>query len=395
MTLTSKWGKFSPVQISIDRITLNSAILVATFLAVLLLSSQSAASISSYLLCATMLWHVRSWSDVFSCPMVWPILLLLIYLPLTSFWSESFSWRDFASQMTRALLTFSFVVAYAECQLRGLLQSWLHRALAVAGAGVALLCILLFFVDPPEDGRLNGLGQLDTQVVAGLVFGVSALAVIHAALTDRRWPLALYAFLSLPLIAAVILTGSRGALVALSYGMVVLFGCHFVHQQRVLVVGLSLVAVCILGAIGLGWWSPEWREVFFPRGDSFRLLIWSETLARVADSPLIGLGILSVDDIEVENVVFHHPHNLYLSVLAQSGIVGLVLFLWMLIRVIRELFRMLKEPDAKFALAVLGLALPAYMLDGHELLDKVSDTWFLIWLPAAIALGLRWHRPYR
>ena len=177
MTARTQSGKFLQVQKLTDRITQNSALLVATFLAVLLLSSQSAASIPSYLLCATMLWHFRSWRDVFSCPMIWPIVLLLLYLPLTSFWSEEFSWRGFMSQLTRAVLTFCFVVAYAECQLRGVLQSWLHAALAVAGSIVAMLCITLFITNPPEDGRLNGLGQLDTQVVAGLVFGVAALAV--------------------------------------------------------------------------------------------------------------------------------------------------------------------------------------------------------------------------
>jgi len=41
------------------------------------------------------------------------------------------------------------------------------------------------------------------------------------------------------------------------------------------------------------------------------------------------------------------------------------------------------------------MALPAYLLDGHELLDKISDTWFLIWLPVALALSLRWHSTYR
>ena len=276
-----------------------------------------------------------------------------------------------------------------------MLQSWLHAALAVAGSIVAMLCITLFITNPPEDGRLNGLGQLDTQVVAGLVFGVAALAVAHAAFVYRRWPLSVYALLLLVLLAAVVLTGSRSALVAVGYGMLVLLGAHYLRSRRMLVVGLLLIAVFLLGVIGIGWLDPEWREWIFPRGDSFRLLIWSETLIRIADSPIFGLGILSADDITVDAVTFHHSHNLYLSVLAQGGLVALALFGWMLIRVIRELFRSFEEPDAKFALAVLGLALPAYMLDGHELLDKVSDTWFLIWLPTAIALGVRWHKPYR
>lgn len=370
-------------------------LLVAVFLAVLLLSSQSAASIASYLLSAAMLFSVRSWSDVFRCPMIWPILALLVYLPLTSFWSSEFSWRGLSSQLTRALLTFAFVVAYAECQLRGVLQTWLHAALAVAGAAVATLCIGLFIVEAPADGRLNGLGQLDTQVVAGTIFGVAALAVVHVAIVYQRWPLIVYALLLAPLVSAVWLTGSRAAVVALCYGMVVLLAVHFVKSRARLTSGLLLLAVVICGSIAIAWLVGDLRELVFPRGDSFRLLIWSESLTRVAVSPWIGLGILTSDDIVMGDIVFHHPHSLYISVLVQGGVLGLLLFVWLLVRVVRELYRALEEPDAKFALAVLGLALPAYLLDGHELLDKVSDTWFLIWLPVAIALGVRWHSPYR
>jgi hypothetical protein len=68
-----------------------------------------------------------------------------------------------------------------------------------------------------------------------------------------------------------------------------------------------------------------------------------------------------------------------------------LLFLWLLSRTLRELARHFDESDAKLALGVLALALPSYLLDGNELLDKVGDTWFLIWLPVALALGLRWH----
>lgn len=327
--------------------------------------------------------------------MIWPIVALLLYLPLTSFWSAEFVLRDFVSQLTRALLTFCFVVAFAECQLRGVLQSWLHGALAIAGACVATLCIVLFFLYTPIDGRLNGLGQLDTQVIAGLVFGVATLAVVHAGLTYHRFSWIVYALAAVPLIAAVALTGSRAAFVALGFGMAVLVGSHVVRRRLPLVVGVLVLALLVAGFTAFAWFSEDLRAVVFPRGDSFRLLIWGETLARVSESPWFGLGILTSDDIQVGTTTFHHPHNLYLSVLAQGGLFGLLLFLWLLVRVLRELLRSVGEPDARFALAVLGLALPAYLLDGHELLDKVSDSWFLIWLPVAIALGLRWHEPYR
>ncbi len=368
---------------------------MAAFLAVLLLSSQSASSMVSYVLCLAMLVRFKDWRDVFECPMVWPILAVLLYLFSTSFWSDGLTPREVFSQAVRVLLTFSFVVAFAECQLRGVLQQWLFTALAWAGACVALVCIALFLYDPPSDGRLNGLGQLDTQVVAGLVFGFAALAVLHTSFTGNSRSIWLTVLLLVPLVAAVWLTGSRNAILSLLLGFSVLAVAHLRSTVRSFVLILIPIVIVVGAIIAVGWMVPELREWFFPRGDSFRLVIWDQTLQRLQESPWFGLGILSSDDLLVNGAQFHHPHNLYLSVAYQGGLVGLLLFCWLLIRVVRELLASFGQVDAKFGLGVLGLALPAYALDGHELLDKIGDTWFLVWLPVAIGLGMRWHPSYR
>ena len=383
------------MQISYDRIVVNSALLVAAFVAVLLLSSQSASSMVSYVLCLLMLVRFNDWRDVLTCPMVWPVLAVLLFLAFSSLWSADFNWRGFASQLTRALLTFCFVIAFAECQLRGVLQRWLFIALGFAGAGVALLCIVLFYLEPPLDGRLNGLGQLDTQVVAGLVFGFAALAVLHGAITADSRRVWLTALLLVPLVSAVWLTGSRNALLSFLLGTTVLLFAHWQPSARRFLWTVAPVFLIAILGVALAWWQPEIRELVFPRGDSFRLLIWERTLSAIQESPWFGLGILTSDDIVMGEIRFHHPHNLYLSVAHQGGLVGLLLFGWLLLRVVREFLRSYQHSDVKFGLAVLGLALPAYALDGHELLDKIGDTWFLIWLPVAIALAMRWHSTYR
>ena len=41
---------------------------------------------------------------------------------------------------------------------------------------------------------------------------------------------------------------------------------------------------------------------------------------------------------------------------------------------------------------MVAIVLSAYRLDGYELVE-VGSTWFLIWLPVAIALGLGWNKP--
>lgn len=71
---------------------------------------------------------------------------------------------------------------------------------------------------------------------------------------------------------------------------------------------------------------------------------------------------------------------------------ALVGFLVLIVWVLGLLLRWYEQSEAKLALGILGIALPAYLLDGHELIDKVGSTWFLFWLPVATALGFAWRQ---
>lgn len=378
----------------IDRIAVNSALIVGIFVSVLLLSSQSAASFLTYVLCVVMLTQYTQWSDVRGCSLFWPVLALLVYLPLTSFWSETFSWGEFGSHVGRAVLTLSFVIAFAESQLRGTLQNWLYDALINTGAVVGLLCLVWFFLEPPSDGRLIGMGQLDTAVIAGLVFGFVLLIAVHQFFLSSQARRIVLGFAILLLASVILATGSRGALLATVIGVVVLCCSHALADARRLMICLGGFACVGFAGAAYAWLDPDIHEFLFPRGDSFRFFIWQESIDRLQTSPWFGLGILSDDSVSNGQFRFDHPHNLYLAVALQGGLLGLMLFMWLLIGVIRELLRNLHQVDARLALGILFLALPAYFFDGHELLDKVGDTWLLVWLPVAIGLGLRWHRSY-
>jgi len=317
----------------IDRIAFNSILVVVAFLCVMLLTSQSGASLVTYALALAMLIRFRAWNDVFHCTLVWPLLAILTYLPLTSLWSLDFGWREFGSQAVRAVLIFCFVSAFAECQLRGDLQRWLFPGFVFTGAAVSVACIVNFYVTDPADGRLNGFGQLDTQVVAALVFGFAALAGLHLLLHGARsYRLPLLLALS-PLIVAVGLSGSRTAWVALLLGITATFLLQRRPSTTYLALGIVALAVFGLTAMAISWSLPEIRELIFPRGDSFRLVIWQETLDRIQQRPWFGHGILADDDFVSNGLVFQHAHNLYLSVTFQGGVLGLVLMAWLILRV--------------------------------------------------------------
>ena len=378
-----------------DRITWLAILIVCCFVAVLLLPSQSRASYPTYILAIVMLISFAAWRDVFQLPLIRWIVALLVWLNLSVFWSEPFVLREAISVWTRSVLILAFVVAAAECQLRGQLQRWMSTALTWVGCLAVLASLVNFFVTNPADGRLNGLGQLDTHVVAALVYGTMVLFVWRAAQTTSNIPLRLAAVVvAVLMVWAVYLSDSRNAWVSLVIGLAV-FGvaqwCKDVRQFLTAVISVGVLGGVVLLILIT---SETTRELLLPRGDSFRLDIWSATFSNIAsDSIVVGRGILTSDDLVIGNLTFFHPHNMYLALLHQGGIVALVLFGAVIVLTLLQLLRNYDSSEAKLMLGVLALALSAYLLDGHELVDKVGDSWLLFWFPVGIALGFGWRVP--
>ncbi|MCR9276602.1 MAG: O-antigen ligase family protein [Pseudomonadaceae bacterium] len=376
-----------------DRIWRNGVLIVVCLVSVLLLSSQSAASYGTYILALSMLFGFSAWKDVFQVRLCWLIVALIGYLSLSSFWSEPFEFREFVSVATRGLLTFLFVVALAECQLRGQLQRWLGRAFAVVGFVAVVAAIVVFFVEAPQDGRLNGLGQLDNHVVAALVWAVLIVFALHLILREPSGSWKLLGWLSLcAYVFAVVLSDSRTAWIAALLGSVTYVLASFLNSaqrftQLVVAVGVLVFVLVCLAAI-----VPGLADLLFPRGWSFRPEIWQASLEKIGSSGwLFGLGVLTSDDFPIDGIVFAHSHNMYLSVLYQGGIVGLGLFLLVLFVTASTFLRFFVDQDSKLGLSILTVAASAYLLDGHELIDKVGDTWFLVWMPVGLAMGLAWR----
>ena len=239
--------------------------------------------------------------------------------------------------------------------------------------------------------RLNGLGQWGAHVIAGLVFGVCLLYSLKLFRENlsARWR-SVCVISGVILVVAIALTFSRNAWVSVMAGLAVFAAVSWTTNRRQLSVVLIAFAAMAIGMLSLLYFSDSGRNFLLPRGDSFRPLIWSAILERVwSEGPIIGLGILTPDDVVNGPDVHPHPHSMYLAVLYQGGVVGLGLFLGLIAVVVRTLLAHLEMPEARVALGVLTIGLLSYLLDGHELVDRIGETWFLFWLPVAISFSLR------
>jgi O-antigen ligase len=377
-----------------DPLKVNAGLILGAFGSMFFLPSQSTTAIFTYLLGVLMLWQVPRWRGYLSDPIMILSGLLLGYLTLSSAWSATDEPGKAVSMGVRTLSVLLFLVAFSECWHKGYLQRWFAKTLVLCGAGAAVVAIGYFLLSNPEDGRLNGLGQLGAHVIAGLMFGVVLLFVLQSIRDDAssRWRM-IAAGCGIVLLVALILTFSRNAWVSVFAGIVVYccaIRCRTPKQLLLLLIGLSLLGAITLATL---FFTDDGRNFLLPRGDSFRPLIWSTIFERVwTQAPIFGLGILTPDDVPNGTILHSHPHSMYLAVLYQGGLLGLGLFLTLISLVIRTLITHLMDPQAQVALGALAIGLLSYFLDGHELVDRIGETWMLFWLPVAISLSLR-YRP--
>lgn len=167
-------------------------------------------------------------------------------------------------------------------------------------------------------------------LAAYLLLAGAAMVGVLAALRrgrDRR----LVAAMLIVTAVALALTYSRGAWVAAVVMWIVAAACW----QHRLAWGLPLIPLFIIGYHGQ---ITERMVSLFSGTDTsvlLRFAFWNSTLQMIADAPWTGIGwgayvsVYPQYDYYVHNadVLIYHAHNMYLHIAAETGLIGLLLFL--------------------------------------------------------------------
>jgi O-antigen ligase len=126
-----------------------------------------------------------------------------------------------------------------------------------------------------------------------------------------------------------------------------------------------------------------------------RLSLWKSTLNMLQHRPLIGSGLSAFraslepfkDPAYHENQIY--PHNLLLNFWAETGLLGLLAFLWLMVQVVRSGLRGMRTGPwpRVMAIGLFGLVLSFFL---HGLLDAPyfkNDQALAFWALIGIQLG--------
>jgi O-antigen ligase len=153
-------------------------------------------------------------------------------------------------------------------------------------------------------------------------------------------------FLYIPLsIFAIILTGSRTSIIAIIPFTIFLIGTQRIKFERKilifivlfvsLLIFLPLVPPAVIQRIGTVGQSIAAADM------GGRVTMWRKSIEVLAQHPVLGVGGGAVDQM-----IGGAVHNTFLSIAAETGIVGLGLFLTILGLVVYEAFRLPKRISA-------------------------------------------------
>lgn len=282
---------------------------------------------------------------------------------------------------------------------------WVFAATAVASAlGGGLYAVITGI---SEEGRIfSGAGD-PNYTAASLVAAIPmALAL---AWTGRGWSRAMALVIAAGTVPALILTGSRGGLVA-AFLVAVLLIPFAPREYRWRVSGgvaVALVLVIALVAIlpQAGTTRERLGEVAQSQSGSEastgRAELWAAAGMMLRDAPLTGVGtgnfpvrsrdyVFQMTHVERSDLILDDPkvvHNAYLGALAETGVVGLLLFLLVLAAAaacVVQAVRARPPPSVGIMARALGASLTAMVIANVFVSGEyMQSLWVIIALCAA------------
>lgn len=312
-------------------------------------------------------------------PIILAYLAFAAWLLLSLLWTHSD--RSVGGLAKRPLYVF---MMFAACTLMACHHE--RRLLKVLQAG-ALLSVLaalgnlyLYFSASPAEERLIGTGALSNPLLTSHVLGFFCTYWVAAWLTQsQRWDW-LPVLCAIPLLVALLATGSRTPLLALTLASLWML---VMTPRRG---GYLIAALLVAAAVGF----LAMPELFLERGLSFRPQLWADALSQATAHPWLGHGYESkfVFDIPGVGRLLSDPHNVELAVLLELGLIGLTLWLVLYGATLLRCLHSRKNTSLQLASALVVYGLAAGLTEGSAFLSRPNENWFLIWIPLSLVAAL-------
>lgn len=305
--------------------------------------------------------------------------IFAVWSTLSILWSDT--QESMLTPIKRTLYIFCLFISFSIINKNDMIL----KVFVFAGAVIALISaysLYSFQITHQPDSRFIGTGALSNPLLSSHIFGSFSALLLTASLTTKIIKVKfIYLTLGSLLILAVVATGSRTPLLALvaTAGWLSLILKN--KTSIIIMIFSSLVLACIY---------LLYPEAILSRGLSYRPELWSVAIEEILSKPISGYGFDSNSEFYISSldIAFREPHNIHLSILYFTGIIGFTLWCAMHACALWACWK--NKADTLFIIAsvLLVYGIAAGMTEGGGLLPRPKEHWFITWIPLAFVSAL-------
>lgn len=343
-----------------------------------------------YPLLPLLLWQWKMQPLHWRQPAVFALLGYFAFLIVNLLWSPIFSGEELGELLRKMLLTLGFVgaVAIAVASYQEAVFARVLKLSVMLAALSAALSMALINLDVLPMQRLIGFGRALNANQSGTLYGVALVAAYYVFLRAPSKERLITGLCWMVLLVALLLTQSRGALLAAVAAQAVLTLLHpaMTWRKAGIAAAFAVLALWVVST------QVDWHAML-ERMDGYRLFIWQDALAQQwSQAPLWGLGYRMPYQVTLPyGETIYQTHSIYVAALYQGGVLGLGALLWMLGAMLRQAWQLRAQVDVPLWLALLVNAVLLGAVDYDILIVNAGLEWLLFWLPigTVVALGAR------
>ncbi len=174
------------------------------------------------------------------------------------------------------------------------------------------------------------------------------------------------------------LTKSRGPILSTMVSICLISSLRKSRSDLTLIT--SLAGIAAISEIFSNAISTSINRFYEP---NYRSAIWAESLTLIIANPVFGQGsgqLVSIPFLANGNELFvGHSHSSFLEAFRTGGLIGGLLFLWLIANGLRRSFTL--SNDRGFFAVWLIYGLLCLSTNGRSVFIRPSIEWFCFWLP--------------
>lgn len=353
-------------------------------------------------------WRIRHKRGLPPTPLNMPLLaiLLLGFATIPCSYDPRMALESMWSPVIFALVFWFIVNAFHRAQERMIMETvFLVTAIVIFLSFIQVSDALFAWIGiirAPGQGWIEFLGtginfplQTDLRIflplgvstqVAGFVAPLIIISLTWAISTEKKLIRIVLSAFTILLTIILVLTFSRGGLIAVTTGLCTLFILRLVQTNRaqtlltrrnLSIVGALLVLAIIVAIVVISIGSQGGRR----SGDSVRLDLWRSAVEMTVDNPLTGVGtglygraLRDYRQFDTARDRLSTAHNIYLTVTAEHGL-GIILILRATILIVGRSWWQLRSEslsDPSRLLRLNGMMATLIAFSVHNLFDTLT-----------------------